>query len=199
MAGLEGSSGGGIDYALIFTGGFLDWGMMLPGGGPGLLLDLKGRGVELVDGGGTGVNLTSFESIGRVVVAVLEGKYAGGVDRDFKGKREIRVKDVMISQRRLFELAREVTGALDGDGGRGMGKEWTVTTVDTKKAFEEAEENKRRGRPVDEFAYLKYAGSMGVFGSVWSEEVDDSGAFGLKRWSEEDVKGLMRGLLGVNS
>ena len=68
-----------------------------------------------------------------------------------------------------------------------------MTTVDTKKAFEEAEENKRNGRPVDEFAYLKYAGFMGVFGSVWSEEVDDSDGFGLKRWGEEDVKGLVRG------
>ncbi|KAK4442396.1 hypothetical protein QBC34DRAFT_444210 [Podospora aff. communis PSN243] len=157
---------GKIDgYALVFTGLFLDWGM------EGIFLDLKNKRVNLWDEGNTPVSLTTVASIGKAVVGVLQGKVA---------KTEVRVKDINMSQRRLYELAEKVTSG-----------EWTVTRWDTAEGVAAAEENIRRGVPDKTLAFLKRAVSLGGYGSVWGHEEDDSEALGLREWTEKEVVALI--------
>jgi len=62
---------GKVDYALIFVGLFLDWGM------EGFILDVKKKKVGLWDGGERRISMTSMASIAKAVVGVLEGKAKG--------------------------------------------------------------------------------------------------------------------------
>ncbi|KAK3682038.1 hypothetical protein B0T22DRAFT_493852 [Podospora appendiculata] len=159
-----------IDYALIFTGLFLDWGMH------GFLLNLKNKTVELWDDGEAVLSLTTVGSIGRAVVAVLEGKA--------DGKTEVRVKDINLSQRHLFELAQEAVGS---DG-------WTVTKLDTEAAYALSKENVKNGQRDASYAFLKRA-IVGGYGSLWRAEEDDSERLGLMEWTEKDVVELVKKLV----
>ncbi|KAK0644147.1 hypothetical protein B0T16DRAFT_447889 [Cercophora newfieldiana] len=98
LAGLK--QEGKIDYALVFTGLFLDWGM------EGIFLDLKNKRVALWDDGNSPISLTTVASIGKAVVGVLQGKVDG---------TEVRIKDINLTHRRLYELAAQAVGG-----------EWTV-------------------------------------------------------------------------
>ncbi|KAK3331839.1 hypothetical protein B0T19DRAFT_472846 [Cercophora scortea] len=158
-----------IEYTLIFTGLFLDWGMQ------GFLLNLKKKTVELWDDGEAVLALTTVGSIGKAVVSVLEGK-AGG-------KTEVRVKDIQLSQRRLFELAQEAVGS----------EGWTVTKLDTAAAHALAKENVKNGLRDVSYAFLKRAISGG-YGSLWGAEEDDSETLGLKEWTKKDVVELVKKL-----
>ncbi|KAK1753910.1 hypothetical protein QBC47DRAFT_346525 [Echria macrotheca] len=161
-----------IDYALVMVGLFLDWGM------EGILLDLKGKSVQLWDGGNTPISLTTVGEIAKTVVGVLEGKNGG--------KTELRVKNINISQRRLYELATDV-----------VGKEgWTVTELDTVAAVEKARENIANGVPDRSYAFLKRAVVDGTYGSVWKAEEDDSELMGLKTFTEDDVLEIIRNMAG---
>ncbi|KAK3395156.1 hypothetical protein B0H63DRAFT_556234 [Podospora didyma] len=169
---------GVMDYALIFTGLFLDWGM------EGFLLDLKNKSVQLWDGGNTPISLTTVASIGRAVVGVLQGE----VGTDGK-KTEVRVKDINLTQRRLYELAVEALG--EGEDG------WTVTEYDTVQAYDTAKENAKKGIPDREYAFLKRAVAAGVYGSVWGEDEDDGEALGSREWTEREVVELIKTLGGA--
>lgn len=168
LAGLK--KEGKIDYALMFTGLFLDWGM------EGIFLDLKNKRVALWDGGNSLVSLTTVASIGKAVVGVLEGK----VD-----KTEVRIKDINLTQSQVYELASKAVGG-----------EWTVTEWNTADGVASAEENIRQGRPDRTLAFLKRAVSLGGYGSVWAPGEDDSEALGLKEWTEEDVLGMTAEIAG---
>lgn len=161
-----------MDYALVMVGLFLDWGM------EGIILDLRGKRVQLWDGGETAVSLTTVGEIAKAVVGVLEGRHGEKV--------ELRVKNVNISQRRLYELA---TGVVGKEG-------WTVTELDTAAAVEAARENIARGVPDRSYAFLKRAVADGTYGSVWKPEEDDSEMMGSKAFTEDDVVEVMRKMVG---
>lgn len=165
---------GKIDYALIMVGLFLDWGMEK------FIVDVRNKTIELWDGGNTPISLTNVAEIAKAVVAVLKGKGGGKVD--------LRVKNINISQRRLYELATEVVGK---DG-------WTVAESDTTTAVAEAEENIRNGRPDRSYAFLKRAVADGRYGSVWNPEQDDSKRLGLEVFTEEDVLEVIKKLVAKN-
>ncbi|KAL2192615.1 hypothetical protein P885DRAFT_81991 [Corynascus similis CBS 632.67] len=162
---------GRIDYALVFVGLWLDWGM------EGFILDVKNKRVGLWDGGQRPISMTTLESIGKAVAGVLEGKVQ-------RNNREVRVKDIIITQRRLYELAAEVVGA---DG-------WDVTTVDTARAKAVATERLREGTATlnDIYAFVYRASTAEEYGQPWKPEEDDSETLGLRTWTEDDVKGLIR-------
>ncbi|KAK0733177.1 hypothetical protein B0T26DRAFT_866501 [Lasiosphaeria miniovina] len=161
---------GTIDYALLYVGLFLHWGMQ------GMLVDLAGRRAELWDGGDTPISFTTVASIAAAVVAVLEGK-AGD-------KVELRVKDITLTQRRLLELSVQAVG-LEG---------WVVTTYDTVQAHAKAKENAKVGIPDVGYAFLKRAFADGAYGTRWTADEDDSAALGLKEWTEDDVVALLQRL-----
>ncbi|KAK3316791.1 hypothetical protein B0H66DRAFT_305784 [Apodospora peruviana] len=162
-------SAGKIDYALIFTGLFLDWGL------DGFLVDVYNKTVELWDGGDTVLSLTTRASIAKAVVGVLSDQS--------KTEEVYRIKDINLSQRRLFELAKRAVGE----------EEWAVACLDTETAYERFKESLKAGRPDGSYAFLKRAISIGGHGSLWSAEEDDSQVFGLREWTEEDVVELIRG------
>lgn len=163
-------SEGKMDYTLIFTGLFLDWGM------DGFIIDVKNKKLELWDGGEHPISMTSMPSIAKAVVAVLQGKASG--------KTEVRVKDINISQKRLFELATQVVGK---DG-------WKVTNLDTKTLAVEAAEKLKKGTANldDIYGLVKRAIVGGEYGFPWSPDEDDSETVGLKPWTENNVLDLIR-------
>jgi hypothetical protein len=166
---------GKIDYALVFVGLFLDWGM------DGFIIDVKGKKVGLWDGGQRPISMTTMASIGKAVVGVLEGKVPG--------KREVRVKDINISQKRLYELAVEIVGK---DG-------WEVKTVDTARAMEVASKKLKEGTASleDIYSFVYRASSAEEYGQPWAPEEDDSESVGLPVWTENDVKDLIREVAGL--
>jgi len=168
-------SQGKIDYALIFVGLFLDWGM------EGFILDVKNKKVGLWDGGERPISMTTMASIGKAVVGVLEGKA--------KGKREIRVKDINISQKHLYDLAVEIVGKHG----------WEVKTVDTAKAKVVASEKLKQGTASleDIYAFVYRAASAEEYGQPWKPDEDDSESVGLKPWTDDDVKELIRKVAGL--
>jgi len=179
-----------MGYALIFTGLFLDWGMDPSSGA--ILLDPVNKKVSLWDGGETPISLTTVGTIGRAIVAVLEGKVSGKAsgdgDRDREEEVVVRVKDVNLSQKKLLEIAMRVVG---GDG-------WEVREWDTAKGVEAARENIRSGRPDLTMAFVKRAVAAGVYGSVWEDGEDDSARLGLgEGMGEEEVEGVVRGVVGI--
>lgn len=136
------------------------------------------------DEGETPIALTSVGSIGKAVVAVLEGRHG-------ETKTEVRVKDVTMTQKRLLELAKKVTGE----------EGWVVDRWDTAKGVAAAEENLRNGIPDRTLAFLKRAVAVGGYGSVWTEEgpeKDDSEVVGLRDLSEEEVIVMIRGTVAKN-
>ncbi|KAK0707800.1 hypothetical protein B0H67DRAFT_636535 [Lasiosphaeris hirsuta] len=165
---------GKIDYALLFTGLFLDWGME---GTHGILLDPKNKRVQLWDGGNTPISFTTVRSIGKSVVGVLGGKAAG--------KTEVRVKDINLTQRRVYELATKVVGE----------EGWHVTEFDTIQGVAAAKENIKNGKPDFTMAFLKRAVAVGGYGSLWDTEEDDSQSLGLREWTEQDVTDLITRLV----
>lgn len=168
---------GRLEYALVFVGLWLDWGLR-----SGFLLDLARRRVALWDGGERPISFTTLESISQAVVAVLSG-HAGEEGRG----TEVRVKDINLSQRRLYELATEVVGP---DG-------WEVKTLDTAKAKEVASEKLARGTATldDIYAFVYRAATAEEYGQPWKPEEDDSERMGLQPWTEEDVKDLIRRII----
>jgi len=159
----------GISYALVFVGLFLDWGM------DGFVIDVRNKKVGFWDDGERPVSMTTMASIGKAVMGVLEGKV--------KGKKEVRVKDINISQKRLYELAAEVVGR---DG-------WEVKTIDTAQAAVIASEKLAKGTAdLDDIYAFVYRASTGEeYGQPWRPEEDDSESLGLRPWTENDVKDLI--------
>lgn len=166
---------GKIDYALIFVGLFLDWGMS------GFVIDVKRKKVSFWDDGERPISMTTMASIGKAVVGVLEGKV--------QGKREVRVKDINISQKRLYELATEVVGK---DG-------WEVKTINTAQAKAIASERLAKGTAGldDIYAFVYRASTAEEYGQPWKPDEDDSESVGLRSWSEDDVKNLIRKIAGL--
>jgi hypothetical protein len=166
---------GKIDYVLIFVGLFLDWGM------DGFVIDVKKKKIGFWDDGEHPISMTTMASIGKAVLGVLEGKV--------RGKREVRVKDINISQKRLYELAVEVVGK---DG-------WEVKTIDTAQAKAVASEKLAKGTAdLDEiYAFVYRASTAAEYGQPWKPDEDDSESLGLRPWTEDDVRKLIREITGM--
>jgi hypothetical protein len=169
---------GKIDYALMFVGLFLDWGM------DGFVLDVKNKKVALWDEGDCPVSMTTMASIGRAVLGVLEGRLPNG-------QKEVRVKDINISQKRLYELAAEVVGK---DG-------WEVSRIDTAQAMAVASEKLAKGTAGldDIYAFVYRASTAPEYGQPWAEGEDDSEKVGLRPWTEDDVKDLICDIAGLKN
>ncbi|KAH8904968.1 NAD(P)-binding protein [Coniochaeta sp. PMI_546] len=166
---------GKIDYALIFVGLFLDWGM------DGFVIDVKKKKISFWDKGERPISMTTMASIGKAVAGVLEGKV--------EGKREVRVKDINISQKRLYELAVEIVGK---DG-------WDVRTIDTAQAKATASEKLAKGTADldDIYAFVYRASTAEEYGQPWKPDEDDSERIGLRPWTEDDVRELIREVAGL--
>jgi hypothetical protein len=154
----------------MFVGLWLDWGIN------GFVLDVKAKRVALWDGGERPISMTTTASIAKAVVGVLEGRVGG--------RREVRVKDINISQKRLYELAAEVVGK---DG-------WDVKTVDTAEAKARASEKLGQGTATldDIYAFVYRASTAPEYGQPWKPDEDDSESVGLRVWTEDDVRDLIR-------
>ncbi|KAK1760324.1 hypothetical protein QBC47DRAFT_366884 [Echria macrotheca] len=167
---------GKIDYALIFVGLFLDWGM------DGFVIDVRNKKVGFWDGGERPISMTTMGSIGVAVRGVLEGKVGS--------QREVRVKDVNISQRRLFELACEVLGS---DG-------WEVRDVDTLEAIKTAQRKMEEGTAEldDIYAFVYRASTAPQYGQPWGDGEDDSEKLELRVWTDDDIRRLIREVAGLD-
>jgi len=99
------------------------------------------------------------------------------------------VKDINITQKRLYELAAEIVGK---DG-------WEVKMVDTAKAQADATEKLKQNIAglEDIYAFVYRAATAEEYGQPWKPDEDDSESLGIKAWSESDVKELIRRVAGI--
>ncbi len=156
-----------IEYTLIMSGPFLDWCLKM-----GLFLDLKGRSVDLYDGGETLFSTTSTQSVGEAVAGVLR-------HADETKSRAVYVEDILISQNRLVEMAEEI-------GGRKFEKK----VVSTKEVEEGAYAEAKKENP-NAWNWINFL-KVGIWGEGFGGKFARTDSEMMKvEMTEEGVKEMM--------
>jgi uncharacterized protein YbjT (DUF2867 family) len=164
----------GVSYTLIFTNCLLDWGLSAKGA---TLLNPSDRTIRLYDGGNKKFSTTSMATVGRAVVAVLD-------HYDETANRPVYIHDIVITQKELLEMAKEVTA--------GDGKDWVVSHVDTAKA--EAEAYSALKEPVRDMKLFYGFAIRGAFGEGYGGHFlnTDNELLGIKEMEIGQVKEVVR-------
>ncbi|KAL7625253.1 hypothetical protein AAE478_004469 [Parahypoxylon ruwenzoriense] len=160
------AASGSLTYTLISTGPFLDMGLQY-----GLLIDLKGKNINLWDGGDRKFSSTSLESAAKAVSGVLKHP-------EETKNRNVFVRNVSITSKELLEKAKKATGP----------EGWTsnIVSVDDvlKKAYADFENGK-----VDRFSFIK--------GVIWGDgfggdfEKVDNDLLGVKELDDAGLQAVI--------
>lgn len=94
------------------------------------------------------------------------------------------MQDITISQKQIFELAKQVLGE----------EGWEVTELDSKFVAAEGVRKLKEGTANlnDIYGMVIRAVVCGEYGHPWKRGEDDSKLLGLKEWAEKDVMDLIR-------
>jgi len=169
----SGAGGGRFSYTLVANGPFLDQNIRYKFLG----LDLAGRKAELFDGGENLVPTTTVADVGKATANVM-------LHPDETKNRVVYVASAKLTQRKLFELAKEA-----------LGGEWTVEEVDIQKRFDEGMEQMRAGK-FDMgviMAQIQYATARKEYLSPW--EKDDNGLLGVAEMGDGEIREMIKGLV----
>ena len=161
-----------MTYTYVFNGAFLDWGADV-----GLLMDLKGKKMELIDGGDRPFTVSPLPFVAKGVVAVL------GRPEETANKG-VRLHGASMTQKRLLDLAQRFAGK---DG-------WQITEVESANLEKQSYENLKKdpsNAPSWIFGFLKRAIYGEHYGNDFSKNNDDE-MLGLKPLSEEEIDELVR-------
>jgi len=161
-------AGAAVTYSYIITGPFLDWALQV-----GLILGIKNKKPEIVNGGDVYFSATSLPSIGRAVAGVLEHPAE-------TKNRAVYVRDLDVTQNKILALAKKYAGE---DG-------WEVTHVNTDDLYVEAQQDLKEGGSEWPLKFMKTA----IFGKGYESqfEKDDNELLGIKGWTEEDLEVLVK-------
>lgn len=132
----------GMSYTLICNGPFLDWGLMV-----GFIMNVKGKTINLYDGGDRVFSTTSLPAVGKAVVGVLQ-------NLDATKNRAVYVQETATTLKSLLAIAKKVTGS------EGWNEEVVAIDDVLAKAWEELK--KEKPNP-DVFVYNF------IFASIWGE------------------------------
>ncbi|KAJ0378983.1 hypothetical protein COL26b_002763 [Colletotrichum chrysophilum] len=108
---------GEIEHTIFSVGAFLDFLTTVP-----VAFDYANKTVELWDGGRHRLSTTSVSSIGKAVAGALKNPKA-------TRNRNIKVHELVVTQRRLYELAKKYSPP---------GTEWKEIELEGEAAFAEA-------------------------------------------------------------
>ncbi|MCJ1390052.1 hypothetical protein MMC18_002910 [Xylographa bjoerkii] len=163
----------GMTYTLICTGPFLDWGIMA-----GFLMNLKGKSIDLFDGGHRAFSTTSLATIGKAVAGVL-------AQPEQTKNRAVYVQDTAPTLQQLAAMGKKATGA---DG-------WKENIASINELVEQAWAELKKDNPNPAsfvYAFLK--------ASIWGEGYGshfqklDNDLLGIKEMSDAEVQGLVNSL-----
>ena len=162
-----------ISHTSIRTGPLLDWCLSR-----GVLVNMKDRSVTLFDSGDKRFSATTLATAGAAVAAVLKMGAAQARNRAFK------VQDIVTTQNRLLELAKEVT----------PGAEWTVKPASTADMASKANEA-LKADPNSRLASTMQK-AVGVFGADYTSDfgASDDAELGIRMMDETQVKELLKTL-----
>jgi len=165
---------GKIAYTTIHCGPFLEWGL-----GNGFVLDVKGKKGRIPDGGEQKFSATRLSTVGKAVVGVL-------TQPEETKNRGVYVQDLAISQNRLVEVAKKVTGP---DG-------WDLGEVDTAEVEKESYEKLKKGQ-VDMSVWIGF-----LVRAIWAKDYGgdfsgrlDNELFGIKELTEGELEDVIKGIV----
>ena len=169
----EKAASSGMSYTVICTGPFFDWGMMV-----GFVMNLKGKSINLFDGGDRLFSTTSLATIGKAVVGVLKHP-------EQTKDRAVYVQDTATTLKKLVAVGEKATGA---DG-------WKKIVVPIENELEQAWAELKKDQPNPDNFVLGF-----LRASIWGEgygchfEQPDNELLGLTQMNDAEVQSLVDGL-----
>lgn len=165
---------GSIEYTLICTGLFFDWGLQTGFFG----IDIHKKKASIFSGGNNKFDSTTLDGISRGVAAVLLEPSA------FKNKA-VRIHDFFVTQNEILSVLEEETGS-----------KYEVEEVDADELLRQGFEAIERGEFNEASVYKVVKGSLygtGESPARWGEE-DESTLLGLpKKDLREEVRKVLSG------
>ncbi|KAF2009474.1 NAD(P)-binding protein [Aaosphaeria arxii CBS 175.79] len=161
-------------YTFIYTNCLFDWAISTRGA---LLLNSSLQMIPVYDGGDNTFSATTTETVGRIVVAVLE---------HFKetANQSIFAHDFTISSNEILKIAREVASDV----------EWTVSHVNTKEAETRARMAISTGVTWEVFyGFAVRAAFAPGYGGLFDGE--DNKMLGIEVMSREQIKAMVKSIL----
>ena len=159
-------------YTFIFNNAFLDFGL-----DRGFMLDLKGKKIDLYDGGNNPFTVTPMPFVGAGIVGVLKHP-------DETANKNVRLHGHRVTQRQCLEMAQKFTGK---DG-------WQVKEVSAEDLQQESYANLKKD-PSNVYGwvlgFLKAAAFTEGFGGDYSQN-NDNATLGIKEMSEKEVEDYFR-------
>ncbi|KIW16470.1 hypothetical protein PV08_06524 [Exophiala spinifera] len=166
----------GFTYTLVINGAFLSWGIQV-----GFLVNIQSHSATVWNGGDVPFAATNLETIGKAVVGVIQ-------HLPETANRAVYVQEALITQNQLIKYVKEIDGV-----------EWQITPKETAKAYEEASAELAKGPDGNIGAamlgYLMSAIFDASYGPDFSSHLDNE-LLGIKPYTEDDVKQLVKGLVG---
>lgn len=168
------ASGGATTYTDVHNGGLLDWGFETGFTG----IRLRERVITLYDEGSNEIAYTTREWLGKAVVRIL-------THLEETANRPVYIANTYASQRKFLSLSQEVVG----DQG------WLVKHQSTDEMFAESMAKLESGNIEMEslLDFIHVADNNPKYETKW--EKDDNELLGIPRFSDEDIKAIMRRLV----
>lgn len=167
------AASGGMTYTLIFTGPFLDLGIMI-----GFIMNLKEKSISLFDGGNRVFSTTSLPTVAKAVTGVL-------THLEQTKNHAVYVQDTATTLKKLAAMGEKATGA---DG-------WKRNDVPVDELLEQGWAELKKDNPNPDASFLNF-----LKASIWGEgygchfEKPDNELLGLKQMSETEVQNLVNSL-----
>lgn len=167
------SSSSGMNYTLVCTGPFLDWGIAA-----GLIMNLKEKIIHLYDGGDRVFSATTLLSVGKAVVGVLRHPQQ-------TKNRAVYVRDTATTLKKLAAMAKEATGA----------EGWKEIVVSIDELLEQAWAELKKDKPNPSIFLLNFI-KAAIFGEGYGGhfETTDNELLGIKEMSDAEVQAVVHSL-----
>jgi uncharacterized protein YbjT (DUF2867 family) len=163
-------------YTLIYTNGFLDWGVMAP---INLLADFPNKRIQILDGGDTPSTNNTLAVIRQAVIGVLRNPEA-------VANRAVRVNGAVVTQNQLLSYAQKA-----------VGKEgWDITYASSEDLEKEAWRLWETDR--DGGGYVLPFIQRAIFGRELGgnyDGKDDNEVLGVRKMGDGEVEEMVRDLL----
>ena len=159
-----------MSYTLVCTGPFLDWGIMV-----GLIMNVKGKSIELYDGGERIFSTTSLPSVGKAVAGVLK-------NLDATKNRAVYVQDTATTLKDLAAKGKKATGP----------EGWKEDVVSIDDLLAKAWEELKKEKPNPEVFVYNF-----IKAAIWGEGYGshfqklDNELLGIKGMSDDEVQALV--------
>ncbi|KAL8760705.1 MAG: hypothetical protein Q9184_003128 [Pyrenodesmia sp. 2 TL-2023] len=168
----EEASSSGLTYTLICNGPFLDWGIAV-----GFVMNLKGKTIDLFDGGDRYYSATTLATIGKAVAGVLN-------NLEETKNRAVYVHDTVLTQKQLSALGKKATANKPG--------EWKENIVSIDELYQQGWAELKKPQPDPNgfiFNFLKT--SIWGYGYGNHFEHTDNDLLSIKEMSDAELEELI--------